>query len=161
MIFVGGVCPIWYLFSPVPNVIIQLTFLSHICSGLLPMLYNMDKNPLWKVFLNIVEKLVRTDSKFQSEQPTSTLPCYIAIIVHVDSGSSSTSSNELLSPSLSSKTSACVGIPDIMGRSIAGRAWHCCCSDCNWYTSKYLRVRYGCRERELGDRTASWLQGRV
>jgi hypothetical protein len=31
-----------------------LTFLSHICSGLLPMLYKIDKNPDWKVFLNIV-----------------------------------------------------------------------------------------------------------
>jgi hypothetical protein len=28
-------------------------FLSQICSGLLPMLYRMDKNPDWKVFLNI------------------------------------------------------------------------------------------------------------
>ena len=31
-----------------------LTFLSQICSGLLPMLYKMDKNPDWKVFLNIL-----------------------------------------------------------------------------------------------------------
>ena len=31
------------------------TFLSHICSGLLPMLYNIDRNPLWNVFLNIVD----------------------------------------------------------------------------------------------------------
>ena len=31
-----------------------LTFLSHICSGLLPILYRMDKNPLWNVFLNIL-----------------------------------------------------------------------------------------------------------
>jgi len=30
-----------------------LTFLSQICSGLLPMLYRIDKNPLWNVFLNI------------------------------------------------------------------------------------------------------------
>lgn len=29
------------------------TFLSHICRGLLPILYRMDKNPLWNVFLNI------------------------------------------------------------------------------------------------------------
>jgi hypothetical protein len=28
--------------------------LSQICSGLLPMLYKMDKNPDWKVFLNIL-----------------------------------------------------------------------------------------------------------
>ena len=32
-----------------------LTFLSHICNGLLPMLYRMDKNPDWKVFLNMFE----------------------------------------------------------------------------------------------------------
>ena len=30
-----------------------LTFLSQICSGLLPMLYKMDRNPDWNVFLNI------------------------------------------------------------------------------------------------------------
>ena len=29
------------------------TFLSHICRGLLPMLYKIERNPLWKVFLNI------------------------------------------------------------------------------------------------------------
>lgn len=29
------------------------TFLSHICRGLLPILYKIDRNPLWKVFLNI------------------------------------------------------------------------------------------------------------
>lgn len=32
----------------------DLTFLSQICNGLLPILYRMDKNPLWNVFLNIV-----------------------------------------------------------------------------------------------------------
>lgn len=31
-----------------------LTFLSHICKGLLPILYSIDKNPLWNVFLNIL-----------------------------------------------------------------------------------------------------------
>lgn len=36
-----------------------LTFLSHIWRGLLPMLYKMDKNPLWNVFLNIVFGLNR------------------------------------------------------------------------------------------------------
>ena len=34
-----------------------LTFLSHICSGLLPILYKMDKNPLWNVFLNMPVKM--------------------------------------------------------------------------------------------------------
>lgn len=34
--------------------IFKLTFLSHICKGLLPMLYNIDRNPLWNVFLNIL-----------------------------------------------------------------------------------------------------------
>lgn len=29
------------------------TFLSHICNGLLPILYNIDRNPDWNVFLNI------------------------------------------------------------------------------------------------------------
>eukprot|EP01047_Picozoa_sp_COSAG01_P068099 COSAG01_NODE_9766_length_2347_cov_31.477333_3_plen_79_part_00 len=28
-------------------------FLSQICRGLLPMLYRMDRNPDWKVFLNM------------------------------------------------------------------------------------------------------------
>ena len=32
----------------------RLPFLSHICSGLLPMLYKMDRNPDWKVFLNML-----------------------------------------------------------------------------------------------------------
>ena len=32
-----------------------LTFLSHICSGLLPMLYRMDRKPDWNVFLNILD----------------------------------------------------------------------------------------------------------
>merc|ERR1719320_1048403 len=30
-----------------------LTFLSQICKGLLPILYRMDRNPLWNIFLNI------------------------------------------------------------------------------------------------------------
>ena len=29
------------------------TCLSHICSGLLPILYRIDRNPDWNVFLNI------------------------------------------------------------------------------------------------------------
>ena len=33
------------------------TFLSQICKGLLPILYNIERNPLWKVFLNILVKL--------------------------------------------------------------------------------------------------------
>jgi hypothetical protein len=39
--------------SPIPPNF-TLTFLSQICSGLLPMLYRMDRKPDWKVFLNIV-----------------------------------------------------------------------------------------------------------
>lgn len=32
----------------------KLTFLSQICNGLLPILYNMERNPDWNVFLNMV-----------------------------------------------------------------------------------------------------------
>lgn len=31
----------------------KLTFLSQICNGLLPILYNMERNPDWNVFLNM------------------------------------------------------------------------------------------------------------
>lgn len=35
-----------------------VTCLSHICNGLLPMLYNIDRKPLWNVFLNILNVFV-------------------------------------------------------------------------------------------------------
>lgn len=39
------------------------TFLSHICKGLLPILYKIDKNPLWNVFLNIFLNFLLTRRK--------------------------------------------------------------------------------------------------
>lgn len=44
---------LWISLSVILLICPFLTFLSQICSGLLPILYRMDKNPLWKVFLNI------------------------------------------------------------------------------------------------------------
>lgn len=38
-----------------------LPCLSHICRGLLPMLYKMERKPDWKVFLNIVGPLPTRD----------------------------------------------------------------------------------------------------
>jgi hypothetical protein len=35
------------------------TCLSHICNGLLPILYRIDRNPDWNVFLNIAELAAR------------------------------------------------------------------------------------------------------
>lgn len=54
----------------------KLTFLSHICNGLLPILYNMDRKPDWKVFLNIMKYFLRFQYKntlnvllFRQSQP--------------------------------------------------------------------------------------------
>lgn len=44
---------LWMSLSVILLICPFLTFLSQICSGLLPMLYRMDRKPLWKVFLNI------------------------------------------------------------------------------------------------------------
>ena len=50
----GGWLLLLLLLTPPPHAHTHtLTFLSQICSGLLPRLYRMDKNPLWNVFLNI------------------------------------------------------------------------------------------------------------
>jgi len=43
----------WISLSVILFICPFLTFLSHICKGLLPMLYKIDKNPLWNVFLNM------------------------------------------------------------------------------------------------------------
>ena len=43
----------WISLSVILFICPFLTFLSHICNGLLPMLYKIDKNPLWNVFLNM------------------------------------------------------------------------------------------------------------
>jgi hypothetical protein len=39
-------------------IIYNILDLSHICNGLLPILYNIDKKPLWYVFANIIRSQI-------------------------------------------------------------------------------------------------------
>ena len=57
----------------------KVTFLSQIWSGLLPMLYRIDKNPLWNVFLNITDYgawriLVKETRKLHNKHSHTTPP---------------------------------------------------------------------------------------
>lgn len=84
--------------------ITTLTFFSHIWRGLLPILYKIDKNPLWNVFLNIFDYLKWTRRVYACPRVLKVLLTSSAFVLVSSSSAAADSSSLVLKTTIRRNT---------------------------------------------------------